>query len=81
MRASAHTVRPRLLDYGLVSRRAAKKPLLSKKNVKDRLKFCRKYNDWTAEDWCKVIFSDEVPFQLFGTSGKIDCSKKRWTIP
>ncbi len=70
VRASARTVRPRLLDNGLVSRRAAKKPLLSKKNVKDRLKFCRKYKDWTAEDWCKDIFSNEAPFRLFGTSGK-----------
>jgi len=31
MSASAHTVTPRLLDNSLVSRRAAKKPLLSKK--------------------------------------------------
>uniref|UniRef100_A0A8C1PF19 Transposase Tc1-like domain-containing protein n=1 Tax=Cyprinus carpio TaxID=7962 RepID=A0A8C1PF19_CYPCA len=67
VRASAHTVRIRLLDNGLVSRRAAKKPLLSKKNIKNRLKFCRKYKDWT--DWCKLIFS-EAPFQLFWTSGK-----------
>ena len=70
MRASARTVRPRLLDNDLESRRAAKKPLLSKKILKDRLIFCRKYKDWTAEDWRKVIFSDEAPFRLFGTSGK-----------
>ncbi len=25
-----------------------------------RLKFCRKYRDWTLEDWKKVIFSDET---------------------
>ena len=31
--ASAHTVRQRLLEDGLVSRRAAKKPLLSRKNI------------------------------------------------
>uniref|UniRef100_A0A9J7ZRK1 Transposase n=1 Tax=Cyprinus carpio carpio TaxID=630221 RepID=A0A9J7ZRK1_CYPCA len=49
---------------------AAKKPLLSKKNIKDRQKFCRMNKDWTAEDWCKVIFSDQAPFRLFGTSGK-----------
>ncbi len=66
----------RRLDNSLVSRRAAKKPLLSKKNIKDRLKFCRKYKDWTAEDWCKDIFS-EAPFRLFGTSGKsIVCRRK-----
>uniref|UniRef100_A0A096LXB5 Paired domain-containing protein n=1 Tax=Poecilia formosa TaxID=48698 RepID=A0A096LXB5_POEFO len=31
---------------------------------------CKRYREWTAEDWGKVIFSDESPFQLFGTSGK-----------
>ena len=35
--ASARTVRRRLLEVGLVSRRAAKKPLLSMKNIRDRL--------------------------------------------
>jgi hypothetical protein len=50
------------LDNGLVSRRAAKKPLLSKKNIKDRLKFCKKYKDWTTEDRYKVVFSDEAIF-------------------
>ena len=28
------------------------------------------YRDWTADDWYKVIFSDESPFRLFGASGK-----------
>uniref|UniRef100_A0A3B5RBS0 Paired domain-containing protein n=1 Tax=Xiphophorus maculatus TaxID=8083 RepID=A0A3B5RBS0_XIPMA len=68
--ASARTVRRRLLEQGLVSRRAAKKPLLSRKNIRDRLIFCKRYREWTAEDWGKVIFSDESPFRLFGTSGK-----------
>ncbi|RXN03553.1 zinc finger MYM-type 1-like protein [Labeo rohita] len=68
--ASASTVRQRFLEDGLVSRRAAKKPLLSKKNIRDRLIFCKKYGEWTAEDWGKVIFSDEASFRLFGASGK-----------
>ena len=55
---------------GLVSRKAAKKPLLSRKNIRDRLIFCKRYRDWTAEDWGKVIFSDESHFELFGASGK-----------
>jgi transposase len=67
--ASAHTVRQRLLEDGLVSKRAAKKPLLSRKNIRDRLIFCKRYRDWTAEDWGKAIFSDESPFRLFGASG------------
>ena len=49
--ASARTVRQRLLEDGLVSRRAAKKPLLSRKNIRDRLIFCKRYRDCTAEDW------------------------------
>uniref|UniRef100_A0A8C8GD47 Transposase Tc1-like domain-containing protein n=1 Tax=Oncorhynchus tshawytscha TaxID=74940 RepID=A0A8C8GD47_ONCTS len=68
--ASARTVRRRLLEDGLVSRRAAKKPLLSRKNIRDRLIFGKRYRDWAAEDWGKVIFSDESPFCLFGASGK-----------
>ena len=60
--ASARTVRGRLLEDGLVSRRAAKKPLLSRKNIRDRLIFRKRYRDWTAEDLGKVILSDESPF-------------------
>ena len=59
----------RLLEDGLVSRRAAKKPLLSRKNIRDRLIFCNRIRDWTAEDWGNVIFSDGSPFRLFGASG------------
>ena len=33
------------LEDGLVSRRAAKKPLLSRKNIRDRLIFCKRYRD------------------------------------
>ena len=53
-----------------MSRRAAKKPLLSRKNIRDRLIFCKMYRDWTAEDWGQVIFSDKSPFRLFGAFGK-----------
>ena len=68
--ASARTVRRRRLEDGLVSRRAAKRPLLSRKNIRDTLIFCQRYRDLTAEDWGKVIFSDESPYRLFRASGK-----------
>lgn len=68
---SARTVRRRLVQFGLRSRRPAKKPLLSKKNLKDRLKFCRLHKDWTADDWAKVVFSDESPFSCFANRGGI----------
>ncbi|KAK1799811.1 hypothetical protein P4O66_006336 [Electrophorus voltai] len=61
----------------MVSRRAAKKPLLSKKNIKGRLTFCGKYRDWPAEDWGEVIFSGEAPFRLFGTSGQMIVRRRK----
>lgn len=39
-----------LLDNDLLTRRAAKTPIISEKNIKGKLKLCRKYRDWTAED-------------------------------
>ena len=42
MAASALTVRQGPLEDGLVSRRATKKPLLSRKNIRDRLIFCKR---------------------------------------
>ncbi|CAJ0963368.1 unnamed protein product [Ranitomeya imitator] len=78
--ASARTVRRRLFEQGLVSRRAPKKPLLSRKNIRDQLLFCKRYREWTAEDWGKVIFSDESPFRLFGSSGKQLIRRRRGQI-
>ena len=49
-------------------KKGSKDPLLSRKNIRDRLIFCKRYRDWTVEDWSKVIFSDESPFRLFGAS-------------
>ena len=46
-----------------------KKPLLSVKNRKDRLAFCHKFKQWTAEDWSKVLFSDETTVRLFSNVG------------
>uniref|UniRef100_A0AAZ3QAJ8 Transposase Tc1-like domain-containing protein n=2 Tax=Oncorhynchus tshawytscha TaxID=74940 RepID=A0AAZ3QAJ8_ONCTS len=57
---SARTVKRRFLEDGLVSRRAAKKPLLSRKNIRDRLIFCKRYRDWTAEDWGLVCPSSPL---------------------
>ena len=66
---SSRTVRRRLVNVGLFSRRPAKKPLLSKKNVKARLVFAQAHINWTVEQWKKVIFSDESKFILFNSYG------------
>jgi hypothetical protein len=54
-----------LFTVGLKSYRPARKPKLSPKNIKDRLTFCKKYQDWTAEQWEKVMFCDESTFTQF----------------
>lgn len=41
-----------------------KKPFINAVNRKKRLAFCNKYKNWTAEDWERVIFTDESPFKL-----------------
>lgn len=64
-RISKQTIRRRLFNCGLKSRRPAKKPLLSKKNIRDRLVFCRKFKNWTADEWENVFFSDESTFTQF----------------
>lgn len=50
---------------------------LQKKNIKDRLIFCKMHRDRTAEDWGKVISSDEASLRLFGASGKMLSGKEK----
>ena len=48
---SKRTIR-RLLanEFGLRARRAVVKPLMSKKNIADRMRFCKLHRNWTAAD-------------------------------
>lgn len=65
-RVSARTVRRRLnVKFGLKAYRPAKKPLLSKKNLRDRVIFCKKYQHFTAEMWEDVLWSDESNIRMF----------------
>lgn len=62
---SKRTIRRRLFDAGFKSYRPARKPQLSRKNVRDRLIFCRKFRNWTPDQWEHVMFSDESTFTQF----------------
>ena len=48
-----------LIKAGLKSGEKKKKPALSSKNMKARFEFAKKHQDWTVDDWNRVIFSDE----------------------
>lgn len=66
---SSRTVRGRLLEGNLLGRRPAKKPLLSKKNRRARLKFAQTHVHWVEHDWKKIIWSDESKFCLIKSDG------------
>lgn len=61
---SAETIRRRLREIGLYGRRPTKKPLLTTKMKTARLRWAKKYQDWTQDDWRCVIWSDESKFNL-----------------
>lgn len=59
-----------LKDLKLPSRKMAKKPLLNERMKAQRLEFAMQYRNWSANDWKKVMFSDESHFELrFGNQG------------
>lgn len=67
---SALTVRRRLQEYGVHSRRPATAPDLKPCHRRDRLNFAREYAHWTDEDWASVLFTDESRFCLRSADGR-----------
>jgi transposase len=61
---SERTIRNRLNENGFYSYFTVKKPFISEKNRKARLKFARDHKDKPVEFWRKVLWSDESPFVL-----------------
>lgn len=60
--ASAKTIRRRLQVAGVRSCVAAQKPHLTDKQRQARLDFARAVEQWSAEDWGEVVFTDESTF-------------------
>ena len=46
-----------------------KKPLLTAKHMKRRLAWAKKYQNWTTDDWRRVVFSDETKVNVWGSDG------------
>jgi transposase len=66
VKVSRDTIRRRLRNkFGLTAHRPSRKPLLSAKNIRDRLAFCRKYSSWSPAQWQSVLFSDESTIRQF----------------
>ena len=48
-----------------------KKPALSKKNIKARLKFAREHKNWSLKQWYRVLWTDESKFELLSSKRRI----------
>src|SRR5438876_5456792 len=57
---STKTVHRHLKKAGLKTVVKCKRPLLTKCQKKERLDWAISHQDWTVEDWKKVIWSDET---------------------
>ncbi|KAF7670520.1 Transposable element Tcb1 transposase, partial [Cucumispora dikerogammari] len=67
---SQWTVLRSLAIDGFHSRLAAKKPLFSDKNIKDRYSWVSKLIYWPLRKFHNVVFSDECRFKLSGSDGR-----------
>jgi len=74
--ASTSLVRQRLLSHGLHGCKARRKPLLTEKQRKSRLRWAREHASWTVNDWKKVIVSDESTFNVNNHAG--NCFVRRY---
>jgi transposase len=70
IKVSTDTISRTLKKKGLKSGEKKKKPLLSAKNIKARLDFAKTHQHWTADDWERVIFSDETKINRFNSDGR-----------
>ena len=47
-----------------------KRPQLSAKHRRERLKFAERHAEWTVDDWKRVIWSDETKINRLGSDGQ-----------
>jgi hypothetical protein len=67
---TTQTVRNVLKKHSYKAVVKKKKPLLSAVHKRRRLAFALKHQNWTVEDWKKVIWSDESKINRIGSDGR-----------
>ena len=65
-----NTVRKYLHNEDISSYTARKKPRLTEKHKKNRLKWCKEKKNWNDE-WKRIVWSDESRFALFESDGRV----------
>ena len=67
---SAQTVRRSLRAIGFHAVVKKRKPVLKLAHRQARLRFAKRYADFTVEHWKRVIWSDETKINRFGSDGR-----------
>ena len=70
---SVATIRNMLRSQGLHGRVRQYKPFLTRRHMKSRLAFAKKYRSKSKEWWRRTMFSDETRIKCFGSDGRIWC--------
>lgn len=73
---SRHTVARHLKAYGFVCRVRRGRFYISRPNVGKRRGWGKDHENWTQEEWDRVIFSDESKFLLFKSDGLQYCWRR-----
>lgn len=50
---------------GMKPFRLSRRPKLTERQREHRLRFAKDHKDWSVDDWKRVLWSDESPFELF----------------
>jgi len=67
---SAQTTHHYLKEAGMKAVVKKKRPLLTKHHRRERLDFAIQHQDWTTEDWKRVVWSDETKINRLGSDGR-----------
>ena len=68
---SVYTVRRRLAEAKLRSRRPRKRPRLTTSHVSNRMRWAMAHSHWRERQWRRVIWTDESRFKLMRTDNRI----------
>ena len=68
---SISTISRILREYSLFSFIAPKKPRITARQRRDRIQWCHAHLNWSVEDWCRIIFSDESNFEVFNRKNRM----------
>ena len=71
------TVRRALQESGLRSATKKKVPMLKKTHHQKWLEFAQKHENWTVDDWKRVLWSDETKINRIGSDGKVYVWKRK----